>query len=200
MSLGRLWFTTAAQGANHNIPPCWNWMRNPIVCRIRSPSPDAIFTSRCRWSSSPKRHASARASSVACFASKPGNRLRRRSRTSGWRPPGWRWSKGGAPSKPSRWKPASGTGSACAERSYALLGKRRRRFATRRTRSLPSDPESLQSVPQDQAERVGGAGTDNLPLEHRIAQRITVGERQPASSFSCCARIWTLNRVNDFRR
>jgi AraC-like DNA-binding protein len=66
-------------------------------------------------------------------------------------------------------------------------------------RSLPSDPESLQSVPNDQAERLG-AGTVNLPFEHRIAQRKTVGERQPAPPFSCCPRIWTLNRVSDFRR
>ena len=34
-----------------------NSMRNPIVCRMRSPSPDAIFASRCRSSSSPKRRA-----------------------------------------------------------------------------------------------------------------------------------------------
>ena len=78
--------------------------------------------------------------------------------------------QGRRPLRRSRRKPASATGSACAERSYALLDKRRRRFATRHTRSLPSDPESLQSVPEDQAERVGvGTGTDNLPLEHRIA-------------------------------
>jgi hypothetical protein len=114
-------------------------MRNPTVCRRRSSLLDAISMSHCRWNGSPKRRASARASSVACFASKPGNRPQERSRTSGWKPPGWRWSKGGALSKQSRKKPVLVTGSACAERSYALLGKRRRRFATPHTHSLRSD-------------------------------------------------------------
>src|ERR1700704_7167146 len=114
---------------------------------MRSALLDAIFMSHCRWNSSLKRRASARASSVACFASKPGNRLRKRSRTSGWRPPSWRWNKGGAPSKKSRRKLALATGSACAESSYALLGKRRRRFATRHTHSLRSDRPFPSLVP-----------------------------------------------------
>ena len=142
-----------AGGGNRNILPCWSSMRNPIVCRTRWSLPDAISMSRCRWNGSPKRPASARASSVACFASKPGNRLQERSRTSGWRPPDWRWNKGGAPSKQSRRKLALATGSACAERSYALLGKRRRRFATRHTHSLRSDRAFRSIVPPSRAAR-----------------------------------------------
>jgi hypothetical protein len=92
------------------------------------------------------------------FRVETGNRLRKRSRTSGWRPPSWRWNKGGAPSKKSRRKLALATGNACAERSYALLGKRRRRFGTRHTHSLRSDQPFPCMVPPSPRTWAGRSG------------------------------------------
>ena len=70
----------------------------------------------------------------------------------GWRPTGWRWNRGGAPSKRSRTKLALAIGSACAERFYAPWATPQE-YATRRAPRIGADRPFASMVPPPQGAR-----------------------------------------------